>query len=219
MSERNKNNRIIFLTTLSVYLGLALVGGVHTPSVLAQAARNFDVQDEIEVKDDSGKKPEKDFPFLFVQLLNEIKRQVESGKISSPIPTDFIVDGNYNSCGGGVGSDISDEDLNAFISDALNRKFLPKLHELAENGKISLKADDANLSLKISFAKSNAELFVQFLNQEFYLRALSSENTLTKQVYENTKATSENDQVFIVTRLPRGSLNELVKQSAKAENE
>ena len=58
MSQRNKNNSIIFLTTLSVYLGLVLVGGAMSP-VLAQAAltRNFDIQDEIEVKDDLDKKP------------------------------------------------------------------------------------------------------------------------------------------------------------------
>lgn len=57
MSKRNKNNSIIFLTTLSVYLGLVLVGA---PAVLSQAAltRNFDVRDEIEVKDDLDKKPD-----------------------------------------------------------------------------------------------------------------------------------------------------------------
>ena len=60
MTTRNKNNSIIFLTTLSVYLGLVLVGG--TPSVLTYAAltRNFDIQNEIEVKDDLDNKPEDD---------------------------------------------------------------------------------------------------------------------------------------------------------------
>lgn len=58
MKERNKNNSIIFLTTLSVYLGLVMVSGAMSP-VLAQAAltRNFDIQDEIEIKDDLDKKP------------------------------------------------------------------------------------------------------------------------------------------------------------------
>jgi hypothetical protein len=59
VKERSKNNSIIFLTTLSVYLGLVLVGGAMSP-VLAQAAttRNFNVQDEIEVKDDLDNKPD-----------------------------------------------------------------------------------------------------------------------------------------------------------------
>ncbi len=102
MSQRNKNNSIIFLTTLSVYLGLVLVGGA-TPSVLAQAAltRNFDVQEEIEVRDDLDNKPDDeeirnfqngDFPAVFAQLLNEIKEEVKNGKISLPLQADFIID-------------------------------------------------------------------------------------------------------------------------------
>jgi hypothetical protein len=73
------------------------------------------------------------------------------------------------------------------------------------------------LTLKISFTKSNAEQFADFLNREFSFY-FSVENTLTKELYENAKVTSENNQVFIVTRLPRGSLDELLKQDAKAES-
>jgi NCAIR mutase (PurE)-related protein len=87
------------------------------------------------------------------------------------------------------------------------------------NGKIRLEANGADLSLKVSFKESNAELLAQSLSQGFYQVALSAKNTLTKQVYENTKATSKNNQVFIVTRLPRGSLDALLKQDAKAENQ
>ena len=56
-----KNNSILFLTTLGVYLGLVLVGG-SVPQVLAHGAltRNFELQDEIEAKDDLDKKPEGD---------------------------------------------------------------------------------------------------------------------------------------------------------------
>ena len=61
MNKSKNYNSIVFLTTLSVYLGLVLVGGAMSP-VLAQAAttRNFNVQDEIEVKDDLDNKPDKD---------------------------------------------------------------------------------------------------------------------------------------------------------------
>ena len=50
---------MIFLTTLGVYLGLLLVGG-QAPQVYAHAAmtRNFEIQDEIEVKDDLDRKPD-----------------------------------------------------------------------------------------------------------------------------------------------------------------
>ena len=54
-----KNNSILFLTTLGVYLGLMLVGGA-APQVFAHGAltRNFELQDEIEISDDLENKPD-----------------------------------------------------------------------------------------------------------------------------------------------------------------
>jgi hypothetical protein len=74
------------------------------PQVLTFAAltRNFDIQSEIEVKDDLDNKPDNegiesfskdDFPALFVQLLKDIKDKVRGGKISFPLQADFYVDG------------------------------------------------------------------------------------------------------------------------------
>jgi hypothetical protein len=59
--SKSKNNSIIFLTTLSVYLGLVLVGGA-APHVLAQAAltQAFEITDEIEATDDIDRKPDED---------------------------------------------------------------------------------------------------------------------------------------------------------------
>ena len=59
MSNSKNYNSIVFLTTLSVYLGLVLVGA--TPSVLAQQAalaQKFEIQNEIEIEDDLDKKPD-----------------------------------------------------------------------------------------------------------------------------------------------------------------
>ena len=58
MNERKNQNSILVIATLGVYLGLMLAGA--TPHVLAQAAmtRQFDVQDEIEFKDDLDNKPD-----------------------------------------------------------------------------------------------------------------------------------------------------------------
>lgn len=57
MATSKNHNSILFLTTLGVYLGLVLVGA--TP-VLGHAAttRNFEIQDEIEVKDELDTKPD-----------------------------------------------------------------------------------------------------------------------------------------------------------------
>jgi hypothetical protein len=235
MSQRNKNNSIVFLTTLSVYLGLVLVGGA-TPNVLAQAAltRNFDVQEEIEIKDDLDNKPAnneiEDFPAAFAQLLNEVREAVRNGQISLPVQTDFIVDAQYRMskmCSGTrVGTDIFDQDFSSFITSGVNRKFESKINQRTDfedgksekSGNLRLESNHTDLTLKVSFTKLNAKQFAEFLNQEFSSLAISEKNLLAKQLYENTEVTSENNQVFIVTRLPRGSLDELLKQDAKAES-
>jgi hypothetical protein len=57
---RKSQNSVIFLTTLGVYIGLLMVGA--TPGIVAQQAgamtRNFDVTDEIEVRDDLDENPD-----------------------------------------------------------------------------------------------------------------------------------------------------------------
>ena len=238
MKNKNKNNSIVFLTTLSVYLGLVLVGGGLSP-VLAQAAttRNFNVQDELEVKDDLDNKPndsevgdssERNFPALFIQLLSEIKNEVESGNFSAPVSPNFIINAQYSSgiCSSGtIGLDFADQDFGEAVAKIFSEKFDSKIFKIldsndgkSKSAKVRIEANNSELSLNISFAKSNAAPFAAFLNREFSLSALSAENFLITQLYENTKSTSENDQVFIVTRLPRGSLDELLKQNAKAEN-
>lgn len=60
MNKKSNYNSIVFLTTLSVYLGLVLVGGAAAPHALAQAAmtRDFDIKNEIEFKDDLDTKPD-----------------------------------------------------------------------------------------------------------------------------------------------------------------
>lgn len=232
MSNKNKYNSVVFLTTLC--LGLVLVN--VTPQVLTYAAltRNFDVQTEIEVKDDLDNKPDSekiesfsndDFPALFAQFLNEIREEVESGKISLPLQTNFNVNGQFTksrSGGSSLGSNVSNQDLSIFIQNAVNQKSRPKAFDLADydsqktkNVKIRIEANGSDLSLKISFSKSNAEQFTEFLNREFFSSAVLVENALTKQIYENTLVTSENNQVFIITRLPRGSLDALFTNSAK----
>ncbi len=231
MSNKNKHNSIVFLTTLSVYLGLVLVGG--TPPILAHAAltRNFDIQNEVKVKDDLDKKPDddelvksylaKDFPVLFIQLLSEIRLEAESGKYSAPVKTEFDFETSCSQSGtrGSYrgGADILDSDFYRFVRKTVHEKFKSKISEISDfvdgeskGWQIRIKIDDSDLSFKASFTKLNAAPFAALLNQEFGSLDLSAENTLTRQVYENTKATSENNQVFIVTRLPRGSLDALL---------
>lgn len=238
MTTRKSHNSIVFLTTL--YLGLVLVGAAPQALSFAALTRNFDIQNEVEAKDDLDNKPDNeeievfskdDFPALFAQFLQEIKEEVDSGKILLPIQTDFYTNGDFyksefasggGSGGGSISSTVSDQHLSFFTQNAVNQKFRSKAFELADfdsknskNVKINLEANSTDLSLQISFGKSNAEQFAEFLNQEFSSSAALVKNKLTKEIYENTKVISENNQVFVITRLPRGSLDALLTDSAR----
>ncbi len=232
MINRKNHNSLVFLTTL--YIGLILVGASPQALSFAALTRNFDIQNEIEVKDDLDNKPDNeeievflkdDFPALFAQFLQEIKEEVKRGKISSPIQISFYADGDFHlseSDGGYISSIGSNQSLSQLTRNAFNKKFLPKAFGLSDfdskkskNVKVKIKADSADSSLEISFGKSNAEQFAEFLNQEFSLNAALVKDKLTKEIYDYTKATSENNQVFVITRLPRGSLDALLTDSAK----
>lgn len=86
-----KNNSIVFLTTLGVYLGLVIVGGA-APQVFAHGAltRNFELQDEIELADDLDTKPDGESGSLAISIktyledvegfLNALQKLGENGK-------------------------------------------------------------------------------------------------------------------------------------------
>lgn len=225
MSKSKSYNRIVFLTTLSVYLGLVLVGGTACNLSPAALTKSFDIKNEIEFKDDFDNNPDKDFPALFAQLLNDIKENAETEKIALPIQTNFSVNGTFSNSsygdggagGGGLGSTISDKNLNLLVQNAINQNFRPKAFGLADQItdskiiKFDFQANNNDWSLKTSLTKTNAAQFAEFLNHKFSVAAENSKNDLTKQIYENTIVSAENNQVFIVTRLPRGSIDSLLK--------
>jgi hypothetical protein len=248
MNNRNKNNSIIFLTTLSVYLGLVLVGA--TPSVLAQAAttRTFNVQDEIEVKDDLDKKPndydglEEDIKKIedldiatsilsFIINLKKLesidKLQPQEDLIFSHIVSseEFTTTAHTSQ-----NSDVLNPWLKTAIEEITSNTpplfswisdYTPNCNgELCREDSIRIESNANEFSLTFLFTKSTpekAKLAAEEFNRVFVSKKVALKNAVSVAVYENTKSISENNQVFIVTRLPRGSLDELLKQSAKAD--
>jgi len=57
MSKQTRYNQILFLTTLSVYMGLVLMGGASPALAQAAMAKGFELKTELEAKDDLDKKP------------------------------------------------------------------------------------------------------------------------------------------------------------------
>lgn len=215
MSGKNKNhNRIIFITTLSVYLGLVLVGA--TPAVLSQS--------QPAVK--SGIKPP-DPPILRVRDLKDfqdkIVRLIQSGNLdlSKPFEAKFFADSVKGILTNPkfeliAGDRLIDElqrewfdfvALGVLLSDASTEK--ASFH-ISSDGKVIT----SNLALRLNNSEK-AALFASGYNKAFSdERAKGKPNYQYKLVFENTKVSSENNQVFIVTRLPRAAIDEFLATNA-----
>ena len=243
MTNRKNHNSIIFLTTLSVYLGLVLVGGV-TPSVFAQAAaaQKFDVKSEIEVKDDLDKNPdESDEISEDAKLVRQLKiaqaitnflsdvRKLESiGKVDSKQNLIFShkvwleeFDGTITTS---ENSDIPNPWLKTAVEQLISEaepEYLSSISDYTSGcrekncreSSVKIESSANEFALSFTFTKSNSEK-AKFAAEEFNRIFLSQKIALKQAVnlpfYENTKATSENNQVFIVTRLARASIDELL---------
>jgi hypothetical protein len=236
MSKTKSYNQIIFLTTLSVYLGLVLVGA--SPQVLAQAAltSKFEIKDQIEQKDDLDKKPDDDIKTIsegfdgylenledFIVNLQKL-HQIEKFDTSDD---SFQLDLKTSTACNVEGCPAShDEEINfdnpkwlipalsdfkrgldnyGFLSDCLPDK----------TRSASLKVNYNGTLLTISFtvdkdSPQKAKQFFDKFNNVIKLYELDEDKPIVKVLYENTTVTAENNQVFIVTRLPRAAIDSLI---------
>lgn len=193
MNNRKNYNSIVFLTTLSVYLGLVLVGGA-TPSVLGQAAttRNFDIKSEIVVEDDLDKKPDEG---LFEDLVF-----FESDDLPS-----YLGSGRFDKTGIEIRRKLfkkkSEFGLRAFYSgypETINFKFSVENKGFNIETQINLKTNET--------AQSFADLIYTYLSQT----ESSAKNNNTKIVAENTKSKAHGTKILLVTHLPRASIDALL---------
>lgn len=86
---------------------------------------------------------------------------------------------------------------------------------ISKSSDFKLSYDKTTLELKISFFKSSiqkAEQLAGNFNRAFELYELDEDEIIIKEIHENTSFKSENNQVFIVTRLPRGSIDALLAE-------
>ncbi len=244
MSNSKNYNSIVFLTTLSVYLGLVLIGA---PPILAHAAmtRHFDVQNEIEVKDDLDKKPDdKELDNLNSSIedyFKDVKSFVEDlGKLYQIEKFDTGYDEfalsqvGFTPCNvqgdpvhrAETSTKISNYWLQPAVNDASNNfenwDYLSDCFEdekfdtrLSKSSGFKFHYDKSELTVEVSISKSSpqrAEQLTGKFNQALKIYEVGADEIIVKQIYKNTSFKSENNQVFIVTRLPRGSLDALIAQ-------
>jgi hypothetical protein len=243
MSNRKNYNSIVFLTTLSVYLGLVLAGGA-APSVMAQAAltRDFDIKRELVVEDDLDKKPDDkdsiDFESSLDDYFGDVGSFVEDlqklhqiGKFDLDYDKFEISELGFVPCdvnGDPVRTAYSNnkignrwlepaltdarykfEDWN-FLADCFkNADYSNEVVSTASDLKLSY--DKAQLKVELSAFKTSphrAEQLAANFSQAFKVYEVDEDEPIVKKIYENTTFKSENNQVFIVTRLPRAALDD-----------
>ncbi len=242
MSDRKNYNSIVFLTTLSVYLGLVLVGS--TP-VLAQAAltRNFDIKNEIVVEDDLDKNPDDKEKIDFTGSLEKYFDDVESffnnlQKLHKIEKFDLDYDNFEVNELGFVPCNVDGDPIRTSHSDSKidNRWLEPAIvnaiwdfrewiflsdclkHEKYKNGistsvDFKLIYDKSELKIEVSGFKSSpqrAEQLAAKFNQASKIYKVDEEKSIVKKIHETTSFNSENNQIFIVTRLPRASIDSLL---------
>jgi hypothetical protein len=235
MSKTKSYNQIIFLTTLSVYLGLVLVGA--SPQVLAQAAltSKFDIKDQIEKKDDLDKKPNEND--LFATEINKLVTELNSlsekkvfdwelknhyeieglGFCESDNSPSFLASSSFKLGPEGSQTEISLAIDNIAVEIAQNilkrkRKLGFKEH-YSQSIDYNLAFEGKTLEIKLGI-ENKTETVANLISKEFttYLHQLTSSKRLPKEklIAENTTVTAENNQVFIVTRLPRAAIDSLI---------
>jgi hypothetical protein len=210
MSNRKNYNSIVFLTTLSVYLGLVLVG---TPPILAQAAltQKIEIQNEAEIKDDLDKKPE-DKPCSETEFhtTGRDDRFIEqyAAIILKSLKTSYASK-DYElaiNASGGLDDEIFDNLFPTTKKDLIGdfNYSLDKNNFVANFGFTSKTGIE-----NISWIASSFNASLNFLRNE-------SQSKPQKTILKNTQISFENNQVFIVTRLPRASIDEfLAKKDAQ----
>ena len=225
MNNRKNYNSLVFLT---VYFGLVLVGA--TPQVLAQAAttRQFDLKTEIEFKDDLDKKPDDeqaigDYSFA-LQNLYTLAAEFTAKN------SEKLAGGNYEfNCI----IDISEKAGKKFtFTDGRGMiwgKFLPALENLSktfphtndsvkDRVRVNLILSESDFFVKSIFAQNSfnqAERLYNFYDSVLGKLKLQSSANLPALISQNTSLSFENNQVFIVTRLPRASIDELLDKNAR----
>ncbi len=245
MNNRKANNSILVLATLGVYLGLVLVGA--TPQVLAQAAmaRQFNVKDEIEVKDDLDKKPDdcdslaekaeekgRRFPvdeasfFKYSEAFTGLSNSIQQLKGPS-----FSL-GAYTFGDAGFPAVVAYLDSSAkptLVSGKAQRKLDNSILALARifpaasiDGKkgfqIDILLDGNGLVSTARVLRHNSDeahqAYIAY-SSVIDLWRCSPKNVIDALILENTEVTWKNDQIMIVTRLPRAGLDALLASDAK----
>jgi hypothetical protein len=242
MTTRKNYNSIVFLTTLSVYLGLVLVGA--PVPVLAQAAltSRFEVKDRIEKRDDLDKNPDdaveekiqsaKFGNRVILDYAEVVSALLEASRQANPNGFSYEFETKSDTAGKLQLKRVRFTNLNAVEidrwqifhkinseSDKLFNFFPAQTSYDESNVAANFKLSDKEFTVESKFLQKDGS-DVQELSSTYNasLERLRREivNECQALILKHTEILAENNQFVIVTRLPRGSLDALLaKDSAK----
>jgi hypothetical protein len=244
MSIRKSQNSILFLATLGVYLGLVLTGATPVLGHAA-TSRQFDLRDEIEFADEFDNKPDGETVALSIPIRNYLQdvesflgalgRLRKDGTFDLGADNFEVAQTTILPCvpGNKIGSYTADtfRISNESLRPSVERfsKLLTDGYSLADcvpnpqfreaaNSRFEFKLDSSQISIEFAVKKRSPEI-ARMLSGDLAAalqRYKPSEKDIVRtRLFENTSFRSENDQVFVITRLPRAGLEPLFAINAK----
>jgi hypothetical protein len=225
MSSRKNQNSILFLATLGVYLGLVLTGA--TP-VLGHAAtaRQFDIRDEIEFTDEFDNKPDDEKVLdVYASALESIFRV--SSEIANTNPN-YSGGRPYNFEGVVFATPRNELQLTFKGNSVVSRRYTPEFQELYASLTRGTGLESRPVRIAFNVTGQEFEFSVGYtpdagVSPAAAAASLSSllptmrtrASAARALIYENTRISPRDNQVFIVTRLPRAGLATLLANDAK----
>ena len=232
MSNSKSYNSIVFLTTLSVYLGLVLVGG--TPPVLAQSVE----KGCFEWKDSNSQLNENDRKLYLASEFAGKPIQILLARLNELFTKnkfDFEDDFNYKylkvdtdgevsqitvlNSEGGISLQNELQQLVRYFTGWKTGSQLKRFNEKNQKksyfSEVTFQLSSEELSVKVKTEQPKPEYAQKYAldnNSYFQSAIIQEKNKVCDIIYQNTQSFAENNQVFIVTRLPRGSLDALLAQ-------
>ncbi len=242
MQKRSTQNSILFLTTLGVYLGLVLV--VATPQVLAQAAtaRQFDVKEEIEGRDNLDNKPDDERSPVSASLtiylgdveyfLASLSNLESKGEFDTKTDTFYVSQKSMVPC---VGTNIAGSyspirfDGTSKLPQSTIKRFsegmtygyslgdcLPNNQfngTSAVDSNFSFQLDSKAFSITVTIKKQSSNRALEIkreLESTILLYSAQTNDKVRQSIIRHTNFRAENNQVLVVTNLPRSDLDDLL---------
>jgi hypothetical protein len=225
LSKAKNHNSILFLTTLGLYLGLVMVGGTSPALAQRSAVRPATkIVSPSPGKTATVRSQDDLYVLSVVRLVEELNRLSKRGQFDwssvlkyeiedlafceSDDSPSYLYFGGLGKANDAVNGSAVQLARHIFIKKA--QIGLGDIYSHRIDYKFTLENDTFTVSAVLKDL-SAAPVAVRGLTAYFEKFACGSASDRGKIVADHTEVTSQNDQIFIVTRLPRGSIDSLLR--------